>query len=284
MNTNLLALLALALSGCIVVPIPSPPPFGDELAWLESQPHADLMRKDILLHLGVPQVVRDEERVLVYQADRLTWVWMIATQGGGDSGSIRENSALVIEVDELGGVTAFDRVDGSERGRVHRLPSGRGVIHICDRSGHAPLSRETRQCTGGLFAPRLGSVIIASKEVKIDAMRPPTLATGCRVYVIPGAALAGVEVDGSDATVIDEHGFGVWDLEEGPHEISAFELAGRMPPAQARTRFECADGRPRFWVGEFSLTLRDWRELSELREVNEREGREALKGHHLVLQ
>ena len=96
----LLALTGLGLSGCIILPIPTPPHGGLRLITqetIESFEPGKTTRADILLRLGDPTERLKEDRFFVYQWDRIHGYLVVGVMYWSELGVLPATHFLGIE-------------------------------------------------------------------------------------------------------------------------------------------------------------------------------------------
>jgi len=102
-RTALMAALVI-LPGCLVVPIPEKAPYRSEVT-AALEPDA-ARRVDVLMKLGAPRFVHEDESVLLYQADQVRAGWLFFIGNGytavGGAGTIATRHVFALEFDRAG--------------------------------------------------------------------------------------------------------------------------------------------------------------------------------------
>jgi hypothetical protein len=110
-----LALIPLILTGCIVIPIPIGEGYvskGQEVAGpgMMSLQAGVTTRQDVLARLGEPRLVWDEERIVVYDWDRVNMLLFWAMTGGANAlTEVSTHHLLLIQFDAAGVVLRAER-------------------------------------------------------------------------------------------------------------------------------------------------------------------------------
>ncbi len=100
------SVLAVALSGCLVVPTPH---FnaGTARANLDKQTPAKIelgasSLEDVLLRLGEPDAISSDGRKLVYRSEKVIAIWLAGGGYQGVAGALTKDRYLVLEIDDGG--------------------------------------------------------------------------------------------------------------------------------------------------------------------------------------
>jgi hypothetical protein len=184
-----LAALAAALTGCVVVPLPPHDPTQDAVRWLAQEAGA-ASRAELLLRLGEPDQVADEERLLIYRwHDPRLLVLLVGNAPGAVGGFETEKEFdLVLRLDDRGRLVSHEIAD------VTGLP-GTGIA--CTASGI---------CVEGAGTPPPALLADVARveersHLVFEASAPPEavepLAASCRLLFFPAdIGPASVWVDG----------------------------------------------------------------------------------------
>jgi hypothetical protein len=184
-----LAALVSALAGCVVVPLPPHDPTQAAVGWLVQEAGA-ASRAQLLLRLGEPDQVADEERVLIYRWHDPRLLVLLAGNAPGAVGGfeIEKEFDLVLRLDDRGRLVSHEVAD------VTGLP-GTGVA--CTASGICVEGMGTPPPALLADAARVEerSHLVFEASARPEAVEP--LAGSCRVLFFPAdIGPASVWVDG----------------------------------------------------------------------------------------
>jgi len=108
----LAVLLPIALAGCIPIPLADAPPYESETV-MSLGPGST--RADVLLGLGAPNFVHDNERIFVYASDEdlMAYVFLLGNgyAGAAGGGTIARRHLLIVEFFADGGVARLEQLD-----------------------------------------------------------------------------------------------------------------------------------------------------------------------------
>ena len=106
--------LAVLVSGCIVIPIPTP-------EFNRSEARANISRKssqqfepgkttraEVISVLGEPDAVSPDELMMGYRSSKIRGIWLFGTYGFATAGPISKDSYLVVKFDAHGGLQKME--------------------------------------------------------------------------------------------------------------------------------------------------------------------------------
>lgn len=113
-RTSLAAVLlasVLGASGCVVVPIPTPPIAFDEITpeTLGGLKPGETTRVDVLMSLGDPTRRLQADRIFVYDWSESHWIVLIGVPGGGGMTDFGDTHRLAIEFSESGRIARLQQ-------------------------------------------------------------------------------------------------------------------------------------------------------------------------------
>jgi hypothetical protein len=232
-----LAALAVALTGCIAIPLPPHDPTQDAVRWLAQEAGA-ASRAELLLRLGEPNLVGDEERVLVYgwHDPRLLVLFAGTAPGAVGGFAIEKEFDLVLELDESG------------RLKSHEVATVTGLV------GNGIACTTTGICVEnvGTSPPATASDdarVEARSHLLFEPSAPPEavgpLTGACRAFVFPAdVGPASVWVDSRLIGFGKRGGWLVATLEPGVHRAAVLspQPGPDAPEVAHELAFGCAAG------------------------------------------
>jgi hypothetical protein len=230
-------LLAGALAGCVVVPLPPHDPTQEAVRWL-AQEAGEASRTELLLRLGEPDQVADEERLLIYRwHDPRLLVLLVGNAPGAVGGfSLEKEFDLVLRLDARG------RLASHEVAAVAGIP-GTGVA--CTASGICVENM-------GTPPPALLADVARVEErshLVFEASTPPeavkALAGSCRVLFFPAdIGPASVWVDGRLIGFGHDGGWLAATVAPGIHRVAVVspQLGPDAVEAVHELELDCAAG------------------------------------------
>ncbi len=243
------------LQGCAVIPVMEDEPFkGKTVTELEP---GEVNRADVLMALGEPAIVHDDEKVFLYTDDQVHAVWFIVAGGPGGAGVIGgvigTRHFLVFEFDERGQVARRAAIPYDTQ---HQM----GASGVTSRTILGPRNRiEGSACvpSGLCIADYFGTQVFANtkRDAAAKTVKP---SSRCTVYAYRddsgentymGKLYAyHLKFDRQFAGMLHSNGYRRFEVAPGHHEVAVngrFIVSGRpdtMPPAFGRVRFHCKAG------------------------------------------
>ncbi len=243
----LVAGVSLFAGACLVVPLPPHDPSLAAARWL-AEAGVSASREDILLHLGGPDLVRENETIFVYiwHDPRLFWIIAVGAPGGGVGGGaaggvIEKEFAVILELDPNGGL--------KRHAVASHLLSPRG----CTPSGLCVEDSPNAPFWVLLEEERLERGDHLIYERHRGPRGPSWLAKHpdrCGLYVFPhGLSVGVVHIDSRFAGFASGAGFLRLPVPPGTHDVSVAHMAGSPLILKAETlRVACPAAGERFVV------------------------------------
>jgi len=251
-----LVALAAALIGCVAIPLPPHDPTQAAVRWLAQEAGA-ASRAELLLRLGEPDLVNEEERVLVYgwHDPRLLVLFAGNAPGAVGGFAIEKEFDLVLELDASG------RLESHEVATVTGLV-GNGVA--CTTNGICIENTGTSPPAMASDTAR----VEARSHLLFEANAPPEavepLPGACRALFFPADVWpASVWVDGRLIGFGKRGGWLVTTLEPGTHRAAVLspQPVPDSPEVAHELEFGCAAGSLSYLaqlaVGTFGIAAGD---------------------------
>ena len=264
------------LQGCAVIPIMEDEPFKDKSV-TELEP-GQVNKADVLIALGDPAIVYDQENVFLYTDDQVHAVWFIIAGGVGGAGAIGGVIAtryfLVFEFDEQGQVARraaipygvqhdWGTTSSTGPSCVADLADGKACVPsglcIADNSGLKVFATTKRDADAKAFKPSSRCTVYAYRD---DSGEKKYMGA---IYVFR------LRFDHQFAGMLYPDGYHRFEVAPGHHEIA---IDGRFiasreqlttPPNFERVRFRCKAGDIRYvrfhtktgsnWMGYLNFSI-----------------------------
>ncbi len=161
-----IAIAALMLGGCAVIPINEEKPFQKKD--LPGLAVGQSTRADVLLTLGTPGHVFDDEKLFIYEKSQLHTVWFVLVPGGVFGGSDATSHYLATAFDAKGRLTHMEAIPlANETGIA--LAGASNTIERTSRD----LKKTNCFTTGVCFADAAGDKLYAAPNSDAKPVPPP---------------------------------------------------------------------------------------------------------------
>ena len=238
----LLAALPLLTSACLVVPLPSHDPSADAVRSVAAM-DASSTRADVLLTLGAPDLVRENQQVFVY-----TWhdprLWSLLIIGGYTTartytGTVDEEFDFILEFDRSGRLVHREVASAIDLVGARCVSTGLCVAHGDEQQ--EGLTEEGR-------IERAGHAAYQQVQSWHDPSWLGEHPGRCGLYVFPAYPLvSAIYLDGRLAGFASSWGFLRLAVSPGTHQVSTFDGQG--------IGLTCAAGEERFVVQQGPASL-----------------------------
>ncbi len=264
-----IAIAALMLGGCAVIPVNDEKPFQEKD--LPGLAVGQSTRADVLMTLGPPGQVFDDEKLFIYGKTQLHTVWFVLVPGGVFGGSDATSHYLATAFDAKGRLTHMEAIP---------LANETGIALVGATGGPEGVWRNLKKTscftTGVCFADAAGNTLYAAPNSDTKSVPPPDRC-GLVLYrenkksknppiisfnLPPSSVAVDILLDRRPMGITNQGGYYRIFVSPGRHEAVGLVTRGRVKGFTDRLGIDCRAGETVFvrlsvpWLDQINNRIR----------------------------